>query len=279
MTAGIEHEQREQIIEILRNPPTGRTPADLVQLLDLKKIIDELSRLADGYEKRSWRDIDGNSADQVREFRGQYLRLHRQVVEYFERVRYGSFSMSDLERYASIQERLIEENDAYAIIEAKRNARREVENEIQRRRDFYHKVAAQVDQIKQLHSFNLQKAQEYGSGLVRKRTDMSGEVSEHEMRAALSEGSYSDPAYLHGVWFLAKLFIQQEPKRIEGRTDYIKDLAQEIYRLRTSLGKVSHEERDALTAFKKGRGPKYSAQSYQVAYNEWCIVRFRQIFR
>ena len=110
MAAGMEHEQREQVIEILRNPPTGRTPADLVQLLDLKKIVDELSRLAEGYEKRNWRDIDGNSADQVKEFQGQYLRLHRQVVEYFERVQYGGFSMSNLERYASTQDRILLED-------------------------------------------------------------------------------------------------------------------------------------------------------------------------
>jgi hypothetical protein len=110
MAAGMEHEQREQVLELLRDSPTGRTHADLVQLLDLKKIVGELSRLADGYEKRNWRDIDGNGADQLKEFQGQYLRLHRQIVEYFGRVQYGDFSISDLERYASIQDRIVLED-------------------------------------------------------------------------------------------------------------------------------------------------------------------------
>jgi hypothetical protein len=123
-----------------------------------------------------------------------------------------------------------------------------------------------------LPGFNLQKAQEYGSGLVRKMTNQSGEVTEQSMRTSLDEKNYDDPAYLHGVWFLAKLFTQKESTKIRAKE-------KEADEFQRSFKKTTPQERNDLTAFKRGQDPKYSAQSYQVAYSEWGVMRFKQLFK
>ncbi len=259
ITSGMDHKQREEIIEILRNPPTGRTPADLVQLLDLKKIIDELTRLNDAYKERDWQDIDGNNAEQVKEFRENYFPLHRQIIDYFNRINYSDFSSNELDKYDSIQKKI--------IFEGKLNERK---IEIQKMWDFYHEVAALPDQIRQLPAFNLQRAANSGTALVIKKTGGSGEVTEDIMSAVLYRREDDDPEHLHGKWFLAKLFIEQQPTRIEAVT-------KEVNEFERSFQKSNTQEKQNLTAFKKNQNTKYCTQNYQIVYNEWCMGRFKEL--
>ncbi len=261
VSSGMNQRQRDEVIEILRNPPTGRTPADLVQFLDLKRIIDELTRLSEAYRKRDWRDIDGNRDSQVMEFQKQYLRLHREIVGYFDIMSLNRFSKNGLDYYDSIQKRI--------VLEDKLTERR---GEIQRMWDFYHEVAALPNQIRQLPAFNLQKAEYYGKALVVRKTGESGEVTENIMNGILNRGSDDDSEYLHGKWFLARLFFEQQPQRI-------KALTEEADNFKRTFQKATNSERNALTAFKRNQDPVYFSQNYQVAYNEWCIDRFNELRR
>ena len=259
ITAGMDQKQREEILEMGRNPATGRTPADLVQFLDLKKIIDELTRLNDGYREINWQGIDGNNTEQVREFQEHYIRLHKYIVDYFGRISYGNFSLGSLDRYDSMQERIVLEDEL--------TGRR---REIQGMRDFYHEVAALPNQIRQLPAFNLERAANYGTALVVKKTGQSGEVTKNIMSAVLYGGNDDDPEHLHGKWFLAKLFIEQQPARIEAAT-------KQVDKFERSFSKTAPQERQALTEFKRNQDIVYSTQNYQIVYNEMCIDRFKKL--
>ena len=256
--AGLSHQQRERIIGILENPPAGRTSADLVQLLDFKKIIDELTRLVEAYQGRGWKDIDGDNPQQVNEFREHYLKLHFQIVDYFGRIQYGNFSRGKLDNYDSIQGRILSEEE----LTKKRRT-------IQGMWDFYHEVSTLPDKIRKLPYFNLQKVEQEKAAIVRK-TGQSGEVTEYAIKTILSEGNDTNPEYLHLKWFVAKLFIKQQPARIEKATI-------DVDNFEKSFKKATSQERQALTAFKRNQDPKYCTMNYQIAYNDWCLNRFRNL--
>ena len=231
----------------------------MVQLLDLKRIIDELTSLCEAYRSKDWCDINGNGEEQVREFREPYLRLHREVVDYFVLIGQGQFSRDMLDRHDSTQERI--------VLEDRLCGKRA---EIQNMWDFYHEVAALPNAIRQLPAFNLHRAEDYGKALVLSRTGSSGEVSEASMGVILNGGNDNDAQYLHGKWFLAQLFLEQQPARIEAVTT----AADEFER---RFKKASVQERQALTVFKRNQYPTYNTQNYQVAYQQWCLARFREI--
>lgn len=257
VASGLDNRQREQIIRILRNPPTGRTPADLVQLLPLKELIDELTDLTTAYSGRDWQDISGNAPGQVTEFRDTYLKLHRDIADYFTRVSYGGFSMNVLDGYKDVQERVILEDE----LAGKRRG-------IQRKWDFYHEVTAMPQQIRLLPDFSLARATEYGGALVVSKTDSSGEVSENAMREFSVEGNDEDSEHLHARFFLATLFSEQQPARIEA-------VVKDVDEFERSFQRVSDSEGRKLTAFKRNQDTKYCTQNYLIAYNEWCLGRFK----
>lgn len=251
LLTGLDYKQKQQLIKAFRDPAVGRGVVDLMQIPKLRSLINELDDLVDAYEQRGWRDIDGDEASHVKEFQETYLRLHRRIVDYFCRLSYGDFCSSDLDRYSEIQERIILEN---RLIERRKA--------IQGMWDFYHQVTALPNRIRQLPAFNLQRAKEYGRALVVKKTNQSGEVTEKIMEDVLDDDD-SEPGYLHGKFFLAKLFIEQQPKRID-------NLTRRVDADERALVKATSKERQALIGFKRNQAPKYCTPNYNVTYVQWC---------
>lgn len=277
LAQGMTQRERERVIELYENPPTGRTIPDLVQNLYLKREIDELTRLYDAYRERGWRDIDGDGPEQVAEFKRNCLRLHRDIVSYFERLAYGDFVLVRIDQFASIQDRIAQETE---LSEGRRR--------IQGMWDFYHTVAPIPDRIRQLPEFNLQRAADYGKALVVRKGDSGGKMSEEAMRSILDgensddgedsddeDGSDGDdtgykPGYLHGKWLAAKLFLEQQPAKIQAETE-------KMDRLEIGLDQATFKERRELSAFKRNQDSAYCTQNYQVSYQQYCIAELKKV--
>ncbi len=259
LESGVDYKEKEQILKILKNPPTGKTVVDMVGIPDLEKKIVELAELNEGYRSRGWKDIEGNGSYQVKEFRENYLRLHKEIVDYFTRVSYGDFHTEALEHYDSIQNRILLGEELT-----------EKRKEIQAKWDFYHEVAAMPHQIKLLPEFSLQGAIDYGKPLVINKIGESRKVTEKIMKEFLSESKDKDKEYLHTKFFLAELFKEQQPKRIE-------ELTNEVDNFERSFQKVSDNERGELSNFKKNLDPKYCSKNYLLVYRDFCIDGFKNL--
>lgn len=260
MTAGLEHKQKEEFLRLLKNPRIGRTCADLVQLPEMLDTIIQLTELNQGYKSKNWRDIDGNEPLQINEFIDPYLRLHREIVDYFTRVEYENFSLERLNEYKSVQERILLE---------KKLIKKRIE--IEKMWTFYHEVAALPHHIKQLSNFDLERVVDYGRALVTMKTNTSEEITEDAMRKFLSEGDDEDPEYLHAKFFLAELFLEQQSK-------LIKKLESAVDEFEKSFQRVNKEERQSLIIFKKDQDPIYGTKNYQIVYRNFCIQEFRKEF-
>ena len=264
VASGMDHKGRERILELFeKSLYTSMTDAGAAHLVDLAMKIGELTTLTNAYKTKDWQEILGDAPHQVKEFRQHYLSMHGDIVDYFQRIgspHFAQFSLSGLKKHDIIQDRILLENQLH-----------DKRLEIQRMWDFYHEVAALPDSIRHLPAFKLQRAVEYGGSLVVRKTDSHGMVTESVMKEMM-DGDDSDPEYVHGRWFLAKLFVEQQPAVIEART-------KEVDKFEKSFPKPTKQQNAELAAFKADQDPIYCSKNYQISYNIWSFERLRELRR
>lgn len=220
-------------------------------LAGLEKAIAKLSLLSEGYRQREWRDIEGANPEQVKEFKNNYFAVHKQVVDFFMKLKCGSFSLDELAHFSKIHDRMLLEHEL---------SQRRLE--IRKMRDFYQEIASLPDEIRSMPIFNLQRALEYGRSLVSREVNKDGLVTADTIRRIQAQQQDSELEYVHGIWFLTKLFAKQELPRIGTAT-------KDADSLEASFEKPSPDEKATLAAFIRNEDQKYNTRAYEIAYQNW----------